>query len=124
MTSDHDNIEILKTYLDRQCCICQKLVNEKFIAAEKANDLMRETMNAKFQASNEWREESKMRAQEFMTRAEFTQMHDRVLEDIRSLRESRAEVSGKASQNAFFITFLLALGALFVGVIALLQKFM
>jgi hypothetical protein len=98
------------------------LVEEKFRAIDKSHDLLRDSINARFEAGNQWREESKMRAMHYMTREEFQQMHERVLEDIRYLREAKASVDGKASQLAFQVTFLVAFLGLLLATVEFFMR--
>jgi len=97
------------------------LMEEKFRAIQREDNLLRVTLDAKFEAANQWRDESKMRAMEYVTRAEFTQVLDHIREDVRFLRESRAEQGGKASATSVWINLLLTLAAIALSLAALFK---
>ena len=90
----------------------ERVVLSKLDAMEVATTLSRENLEQRLDAMNEWRQQSKDREREFLSRAEYAAYHDRVVDDVRSLRESRAEISGKASQKSVNITQGIALAAL------------
>lgn len=58
-----------------------------------------------------------------LTRTEFTIAHDKIIEDIRSLRESRAELMGKASVTSVIISIVFAILSLFVSLLGILLNF-
>lgn len=100
----------------------REYIEEKFMAAEKANTLFMDRLDDRLESMNQFREDLRRQAAAFLTRAEFDTSHARIVEDIRSLRESRAALEGRASQLSVQITFLLALAGLAVSLAALLLK--
>jgi len=54
---------------------------------------------------NEFRSALKDQTTQFLTRKEFDIQHDRVNNDIRSLCETRAEMTGKASMKSVVIGY-------------------
>ena len=60
---------------------------------------------------NEIRDQLRDQASTFVTKAEYRTAHDRIEEDIRSLRESRSLLEGKANQSAvIFVAAISLLG--------------
>ena len=55
-----------------------------------------------------------------MPRSEFIIQHERVLEDIRQLRESKAMLEGKASQSSVMISLAIAVIGVGISLVALL----
>ncbi len=95
-------------------------MEEKFIAVEKQTNLLAEGMNLRLESMNQFREDLRKQAISFQTRVEFQMVIDRVQEDIRSLRESRALLEGRASQLSVNITFLFALAGLLLAMMNLI----
>ena len=65
---------------------------------------------------NEIREQLKAQKSDFVTRPE----HDFVLADIRDLRESRASLEGKASQNSVLFAYLVSGIGILLSVVSLI----
>jgi hypothetical protein len=100
----------------------REYIEEKFMAAEKANTLFMDRLDDRLEGMNQFREELRTQASQFMTRKEWELAHARVLEDIRFLREAKAGMEGKASQLSVNITFLVSLIGLAVAVAGLLMR--
>ena len=98
-------------------------IAEKFSALEKSTELSRQAMEKRLDSMNEFRQQLKDQADRQMPRAEYIIQHDRIVEDVRSLRESRSEIAGKASVSAVVwaaglaaLSLLLTLLGLFVSI--------
>jgi len=100
----------------------REFISEKFSALEKSTELSRQAMEKRLDSMNEFRQQLKDQADRLLPRAEYTLQHDRVLEDVRGLRESRAELAGKANQTAVNIALVIALVGLALAVIGLILK--
>ncbi len=100
----------------------REYMEEKFRALDKATTLMQETINARLDANNEWRDESKQRTTLMVTKDEFILWQSRVVEDIRYLRESKATLEGKASQTSVFISYLLSVIGIFLAVVGMAKN--
>lgn len=100
----------------------KEYVNVRFREQNKAVALAQKILDSRLESMNEFREDFRQQAAQFMTRREFQLFQERVSEDIRSLRESRATSQGKASQLSVNITFLIALLGLIVGVVRFFLK--
>jgi hypothetical protein len=66
-------------------------------------------MEHRLNAMNEFRESLKDQSNLFLTKAEYTACKEKIDEDIRLLRESRAELHGKASQMQANIALAIAI---------------
>jgi predicted phage gp36 major capsid-like protein len=102
MTSD--DVVSLKEYINTLVCHLRKelitridsnkeLAEQRFRAIEVSTKEAKGDMSQRLESMNEFRTQLKEQASHFITRIEY----DKMIEDIRELRESRAELSGKAS---------------------------
>jgi vacuolar-type H+-ATPase subunit I/STV1 len=83
--------------------------------------LAKENVDMRLNAMNEFRGSLKDQAISFITRGELQPRFDRTDEDIRLLRESRAELIGKASQNQVYIAYFIAAVGIIMSIISLLM---
>lgn len=88
-------------------------LEEQLISIDKALTLAREQLETRLEGMNEFRQSLKDQATQFVTKAE----HRFILDDIRELRESRAELRGKASQASVYIAWLLAVVSIFINLL-------
>ena len=105
---------------DRQIVTLREYVEEKFAAQEKATEFFQRMLDDRLEGMNEFRADLRRQAADLITRREVMVFIDRLIEDIRSLRESRANAEGKASQLSVYITFLFALLGLIVATASLI----
>lgn len=111
--------EISEERNGREMVTLRDFVKAKLQALEKANVLFQRVLDARLAGMNEFREDLRRQANTFITRDEFLAMHERVKEDIRSLRESRAQLQGKASHQSVMVAIALALIGNMIGAIAI-----
>jgi hypothetical protein len=78
--------------------------------------LARDAMEKRLESMNEFRQQLKDQTSSFITRPE----HDSVLADIRILRESKAELQGKASQSSVNIALIISFLSGMMAVISLI----
>ena len=103
----------LKDYADTRFVAAKEYTDARIAAVNEATRIAHVSMDKRLEGMNEFRNSLKDQSAKFLNRDEYTLMHGKVLEDVRDLRESRAELAGKASQNA-------VIGAYVLGVIGLL----
>jgi hypothetical protein len=116
MSNDDPDTVPLRDYLAK----CFELVNTKLDSTEKATNLARENLEQRLEGLNEWRQQSKDRERDFLPRSEYHLHHDQVCQDVRELRESRAELAGKASQKSVTLTLILTATALFLSAVGII----
>jgi hypothetical protein len=68
---------------------------------------------------NEFRAQLKDQASTFIPRVEYETHYDQVCDDVKDLRESRAELKGKADQSSVNIAYLIG----FIGIIIAVLTF-
>jgi len=78
-------------------------------------------MEKRLDGMNEFRDTLKDQSGSFLTKSEFYTYRNKLDEDIRSLRESRAEIAGKASQTSVNIALLISIVGLILSIWARLQ---
>ena len=116
---DPDNVPLEK-YLDKRLDALESLMVTRFDAADKATVLFQIALEARLEGLNEWRQQSKDRERDFMPRSEYQLHHDQVCSDVRELRESRAELEGKASQKSVNLAVILTVFALFLSALGVI----
>ena len=92
-------------------------LEEKLKSSENALQLARESMEHRLDGMNEFRETLRDQASKFVTKAE----HDFVVKDIRELRESRAELAGKANMQSVIWAYIISATGILIGIVALLK---
>ena len=110
------------TEMDNNLVSLRELMEEKFKANDKELELFREVLEHRLTVLNNAREEMRAYIGSTVSRQEITPLIERINDDIRSLRESRAGVEGKASQLSVNITFLFALSSFVLGIVSLFLK--
>ena len=95
---------------------------QRFETLEKDMNKASQQMDKRLEGMNEFRSALKDQAGKFLTKDEFMIQHQRVVDDIRVLRESKATLEGKASQTSVFIAYAIALIGLIVGIISYFHK--
>lgn len=98
----------------------RELLEARIEAIEKSICVANEEMQRRLTGMNELREDLRRLENTFTTRAEWQIGHERVMEDVRSLRESRAELAGKASQLSVTVATLLAAIGLAISAFAII----
>ncbi len=98
-------------------------------AVKESTRLAKEVMDARLNSMNEFRSALSDQADDFLTRTEYTvqyqnleQRFGRMDEDIRTLRESRAELQGKASQSQVNIALIVAIIGIAISVMGILAQ--
>ena len=109
-TNDNDEVS-LKEYIDI-----------KINSMERAVDVASQGMNKRLEGMNEFRQQLKDQTNTFLTRNEYETKHTLLADKISDLRESRAEMAGKASQKSVNITLLISILGLVIGLVSILHS--
>jgi hypothetical protein len=94
----------------------------KLDALEKSICLSRDTLNARLENMNEFRESLKDQTASFFTRKEHDFYAEKIESQLKSLELSRAILEGKASQKTMNVTLMLSIISIIIGVIALIVR--
>ena len=97
----------------------REFVESKLESLEKATAVAYEAMEERLKGMNEFRDALRDQTSNFLTRTEFIAAHERVCDDIRILREYRASLEGKASQQAVVGAYILAAIGFVIGILGL-----
>jgi hypothetical protein len=79
-------------------------------------------LEKRLEIMNKFREAMKDQSVTYIPRNEFVLLHDRVLEDIRILRESKATLEGKASTNSVVGVYIISIIGLLVAALDILLR--
>lgn len=114
-----DNNVSLKEYLEARLNSLERDFQTKLNASETARTIASTEMDRRLEGMNEFRDTLRDQASRFVTGTEVNLMMKPIAEDIRVLREYKAEVAGKASQTSAIVALLIALLAILIGGIGL-----
>ena len=89
---------------------------------QEATRIAKKEQDRRLDSMNEFRQALKDANGTFITRTEYGNLHERIQEDIKGLRESRAESQGKASMGSVYISYLIAIIAMIISLLHLFIK--
>lgn len=101
----------------------EKLFDARIRHIEVSTKLAADGLRERLATMNEIRGQLDDQAETFLTRAEYTQGHGRLVEDVRDLRESRAALAGKAEQSSVNIAMLLAIIGVLASIVSIILTF-
>jgi subtilase family serine protease len=111
--------ELFEKSVDERFKSLNEYINERFQSAQLAVDKATEVLKEKLEGLNEWRQQSKDQTATHPTRIEIKNIE----KDIMDLRESRAELRGKANQKDVNISIVIAIVGFIIGIISILIDF-
>lgn len=97
------------------------VLNSKLI--ERSTKLAAKSLETRLEHMNEFRAAMSDQSKHYLTKQEFTIQHERVMEDIKILRESKANLEGKASTKSVMIAYIISGIGLLISLITLILKF-
>lgn len=98
-------------------------VDQHNISSQVAVDKAEHAMNVRLEAMNEFRSQLNTQASRFVTRDEVDRIVTSIESDIRFLRESRAEIAGKANQSSVMIATTIAIIGAIIAIFEFASKF-
>jgi hypothetical protein len=114
----HDELcEAYRAKFEQQLNALEKQVCTQIVSLKEATSIAKNEMDKRLEGMNEFRNQLKDQSNTYFTKGEHEQFAKRIEEDIRSLRESRASLEGKASQNAVNVSYIIAVMALIISVV-------
>ena len=119
-----ENLEDIQQVLEIRLQDIRLYYDAKFEDLEKSSLLVSASLEKRLDSMNEFRNALTDQANHFITRAEYAINHDRVVDDIKGLRESRAELQGKASQSAVNIATVIAIIGVLIAVAGFIIEYM
>jgi len=87
---------------------------------EKAILLAKQNIDQRLESVNEFRAQLNDQAKNFITRAE----HDVLVKDIQDLREFKAVVNAKASQNSVTVAYVITIISLIISISSFIMRVM
>ena len=79
--------------------------------------LARENLERRLEGMNEFRQTLKDVNSTFITRTEYQAQLDKLIEDVKLLREAKANLEGKASMGSVYVSYVIAIIALVISII-------
>ncbi len=93
----------------------------KIESIKTATDLAREGMEKRLEGMNEFRNSLKDQSNSFIPRSEINIIINKINDDIRGLREFRSALEGKASSTSVYISYIIAILGIIIGIIGILM---
>ena len=106
-----------KSYIDSELKRIEQTSKLRYMSVQEATRLAKKEQDRRLDSMNEFRAALKDANVSFITRTEYSNLHERMQEDIKGLRESRAEAQGKASVSSVYISYLIAIIALLIALL-------
>lgn len=107
----------LEKYFEVKFIALREFFDYKFEAIYRANDVAYESMEKRLEGMNEFRDTLKDQASRFITRDEVDAIRKSIDADLRVLREYKAMVEGKASQQSVMIAYVMSGIGLLMGIL-------
>jgi hypothetical protein len=101
----------------------KEYIEVRLLAIEKTMEATDKSMALRLESMNELRDQIAHERGQYLLRTEHEAIHKALDADIRTLRESRAEISGKASITGLYFTALCVVASLLIAVAALVRSF-
>ena len=125
MSEQNDNTLFvsLKEFFDYRFAALKEYIDSEFMAIDNARHLAALNLDSRLDKLNELREAVTTQENKYATKGEVQLRFEAVEKDIRQLLLSRAEMSGKASQNAVIFAWGTGAAGLIAAVVSLLLRF-
>jgi hypothetical protein len=102
----------------------ERMIKDRFEVADAAIALASRSMEKRLDGMNEFRESLRDQAARMVPKSEFDIVAGKIQEDIKILMKSRAELEGKASQQALLLVLAVAMSGMLFGIIGLIMRFL
>lgn len=125
-TDSKDCLDLdLREYIDLKLSSyvhLKEYFESKLNALEKATRLAADNIEIRLEGMNEWRGTIKDQNLLNVSRTELEQFKERIDSDIRFLRESKATLDGKASNQSVMIGYVLSALGILLGAVSLITS--
>jgi hypothetical protein len=129
---NNENLTVsLKTYIDAGVRSLEgkidslRSLHERDIETSRAaTALAGKNLELRLEKLNEMRKLLTDRETNYVQKVEIAPRLERIEEDVRELRESRAEMCGKASQTSVIVAYILSIAGFVLGFIHLFMPFL
>ena len=116
-----EHVDEIVTRIDEKILLTREMIEVRLTAMSEAVRVYKEVTDARLEGMNGIRNQLKEHAGTFITRMEYESKHAILQNDISGLRESRAELQGKASQKSVTTAYFLSGFGLIIAVIGLVE---
>jgi len=107
--------------IDAEFVTLRDYIDTRLESIDREKEVAYRAMEKRLDGMNEFRDTLKDQGGTFLTKNEYCNFKDSVEKDLRMLRESRAELAGKASQLSVNISLLIAIIGLILSIWSRLQ---
>lgn len=119
----------IKEFFENSINELEKNIETKYGSLKEATTLAKTTMDERLARMNEFRESLKDQANSFVTKNEHEILIKKIdseldilTEEVKNLREFKAELKGKADQSQVIFSLMIGLAGIIIGVIAFLRR--
>ena len=112
----------VRAFLEMEKRHLESLIQERLRSHAEALDLASKNLDARLDRLNELREAVTQQENRYSTKAEVEARFNGVEKDVRQLLLARAEMAGKASQNAVIFAWGIGAAGLITAIISLLLR--
>ena len=107
---------------DSEKVTLREYIEQRFDASDKALLLSNQLLEVRLHYLNDLRGMLEDYTKTSITRSEYDAQHQRVVDDIKVLRESKAMLEGKASQLSVNITMAIAIIGIIVSLVTMFHR--
>lgn len=107
----------MKKYFEEKIAKVDEVNRLRFDSIVTSTQLAKELMETRLKGMDEVKENLKDANNTYLTRNEFNIQHDKLNDDIRILRESKANLEGKASMSSVYLAYIIAGLSLMISII-------
>ena len=117
---DGKDQKYLKDLMDTQRAWLNEKIDIKIASIEKGIDIAHKEMDRRLEGMNEFRAQLDKQAKYFVNQKEIDVVINKINEDIKTLREYKAMLEGKADQKSVTIAFVMSVFALIIAIVSII----
>ncbi len=102
----------------------ERLVDQRFKNQDDAIKIAADSLSKRLDAMNEFRQSLTDQSNKFVTKAEYDQAHQRLVEDVKILMDARADWQGQARSQTTMLLLAVAASGIIFGSIGLILRFL
>jgi len=91
---------------------------------DKSTKIAAKILEKRLDSMNEFRQALEDQSRHFLTKEHYQIQHERLVEDIRMLRENKATLEGRASIKSVLVAYVISILGLIIGACSLLLYFL
>lgn len=112
----------IKEYLEKRIDELEKSIDRRFASADSQVKIASAALGERLNSMNEFRAQLKDQTALMLTRSESDAQHEKIDSDIRSLRESRSDIQGKASGISMIVAIVIAVLSILISIYSVTKE--